>query len=237
MFKNYITTALRNLLRSKGSAIINIAGLTLGITGSLILFLLIRHYASFDTFHTKYDRIYRVNVQSRGYEGNDYSSGVQTVFPEAFKNDFPQAEEVVFTSYRAGSLVTIPQPSGPPKKFDEEYGVVYTQPSFFRIFDRKILHGEGERGLDEPNEAVISRSWAIKYFGDENALGEVVRFNGVDYKIAGVAEDVPSNTDFPFELMLSHITVKKELDDQGWRSIWSDTNATSCCAKARAPAP
>lgn len=116
MLKNYFTTAVRNLWRSKGSTIINISGLTLGVATSLILFLLVRHQTSFDRYHTKLDRIYRAVLQSDGNSGKNYSAGVQPVFWEAFKNDFPEAEEVVFTSYRgSGSLVTIPQAQGEPK--------------------------------------------------------------------------------------------------------------------------
>jgi putative ABC transport system permease protein len=222
MIRNYLKTAFRSLWREKGSTSINIAGLTLGITSSLILFLLVRHYASFDNFHSKRDRIYRVVNQSKGNNGNNFTSGVPAVLPEAFKNDFPEAEEVVFTSYRAGSLITIPQQNGAPKKYDETAGVVFTQPSFFRIFDRKVLIGSAEQSLDEPNEAVISKKLALKYFNREDAIGEVIKFDTLEFKVSAVMEDFPSNTDFPFNLMLSHITIKKKSDAQGWNSTWSD---------------
>jgi putative ABC transport system permease protein len=222
MIKNYLKTAFRSLWREKGSTTINIAGLTLGITSSLVLFLLVRHYSSFDNFHSKRDRIYRVVHQSKGNNGNNFSAGVPAVLPESFKNDFPEAEEVVFTSYRSGSLITIPQQSGPTKKYDEEAGVVFTQPSFFKIFDRKMLIGSAEKGLDEPNEAIISKKWALKYFGKEDAIGEIVKFDTLEFKIGAVMEDFPANTDFPFDLMLSHATIKKQSDAQGWNSIWSD---------------
>jgi putative ABC transport system permease protein len=222
MIKNYLKTAFRSLWREKGSTTINIAGLTLGITSSLILFLLVRHSSSFDNFHSKRDRIYRVVHQSKGNNGNNFSSGVPAVLPEAFKNDFPETEEVVFTSYRSGSLITIPQATGVPKKYEEEAGVVFTQPSFFRIFDRNMLIGSAEKGLDEPNEAIISKKWALKYFGKEDAIGEVVKLDTLEFKISAVMEDYPANTDFPFDLMLSHATIKKQSDAQGWNSIWSD---------------
>ena len=114
MLKNYIKTAFRNLLREKASTLINIAGLTMGITCSLVLFLLIRHLSSYDNFHSKRDRIYRVVHQSDGNHGKNYTPGVPSVLPDAFRLDFPEAEEVTFISYRAGSMVTIPQKSGEP---------------------------------------------------------------------------------------------------------------------------
>lgn len=102
MLQNYLKTALRNLLREKGSAFLNVAGLTLGITCSLVLFLLIRHLTSFDNYHVNRDRIYRVVTESDGNNGKFYTQGVPPALPEAFKQEFPEAEEVTFTSYRSG---------------------------------------------------------------------------------------------------------------------------------------
>jgi putative ABC transport system permease protein len=222
MLRNYLTTAFRNLLRQTSSTIINVSGLTLGITCSLLLFLMVKHLSSFDNFHSKRDRIYRVITESDGNNEKFYTPGVPPVFADAFRNDFPEAEEVTYASYRAGALVTIPQTNGEPKKFNEERGVVFAQPNFFKIFDRKILIGNAEKGLDEPNEAIISRSLAKKYFGKEDAVNEVVKFDTIEYKITAVMEDYPTNTDFPFDLMLSYASIKKSRDENGWHSIWSD---------------
>lgn len=223
MLKNYFTTAMRNLWRQKASTVINLSGLTLGVATSLILFLLVRNQTSYDRFHTKFDRIYRVVMEADGNNGKNYSSGVPPVLWEAFKNDFPEAEEVVFTSYHgAGSLVTVQTPQGELKKFDTDNNLVFTQPSFFKTFDRKLLLGKKQDLLQEPNEAVISKSTAVKIFQKEDAIGEVITFNGKDYKVAAVMEDFRENTDFPFNIMLSFITIKKEKDEQGWNSIWSD---------------
>ena len=222
MLRNYLKTTIRNLWREKGSTTLNLLGLTLGIAASLILFLLIRHHHSFDTFHKNASRIYRVGTQSKGNNGDDYTAGIPSLLPEAFRLDFSEAEEVTFTSYRSGGLVTIPQSSGEPKKFEESQGVTFAQPNFFRIFDRKILSGSAEQGLDEPNEAILSRSWAMKYFGKEDARGEVLKFDTREYKVTAIMEDPANNTDLPFQLMLSYTTIKKELDEHGWNSTWSD---------------
>lgn len=222
MFRNYFITAVRNLWRSKGSTIINLSGLTLGIASSLVLFLMVRFQSSFDNFHSKKDRIYRVVTSSDGNQGRDYTPGVPPALPEAFRNDFPEAEEVLFTSYRDGGLVTIPQKDGEPKKYEEERGIVYTQPNYFNVFDRKVLSGDGAKALDDPNEAVISKKAALKYFGKEDALGEVLNFEKRDFKVTAIVDDYPSNTDLPFDIILSFITIKKEKDEAGWNSIWSD---------------
>jgi putative ABC transport system permease protein len=223
MLKNYFTTAMRNLWRSKGSTIINISGLTLGVATSLILFLLVRSQTSFDKYHAKLDRIYRVVRQSDGNNGKSYDAGVQPVFWEAFKTDFLEAEEVIFTSYHgSGSLVTIPQSQGESKKFADDNNLVFTQSNFFKIFDRKILMGDVNKVLREPNEAVISKKSAMKFFGKEDAIGEVLSFEDKEYKVTAIMEDYPDNTDFPFNVMLSYITIKKSKDEVGWNGIWSD---------------
>jgi putative ABC transport system permease protein len=222
MFKNYLKTAWRNLLRQKGSTLINIAGLTLGMGASLVLFLMVVHFSSFDNFHSKRDRIYRVVNQSEGNQGKHYQAGVPAVLPDAFRNDFPEAQEVVFMSYRANSLVTIPQRAGESKKYQEERGIVYTEPSFFKIFDRPVVIGDALKGIDEPNEAILSTSLAKKYFGREDAIGEVLKFEDREFKVTAIVEDAPANTDLPFDLFLSYSTVKREREENGWNSIWSD---------------
>lgn len=221
MLKNYLKTAFRNLLRQKSSTFINVAGLTLGITSSLVLFLLVRHLSSFDNFHFNRDRIYRIVTQSDGNDGKFYSSGVQSVFPEAFRQDFPEAEEVTFTSYEHDVLITIPQKQDVAKKYTED-GIVFAQPNFFKIFDRKILTGNSVKGLDDPNEAIVSVSLAKKYFGREDAVGEVIGYDTMEYRITAVMEDAPTNTDLPFNIMLSLASIKAAKEKQGWNSIRSD---------------
>ncbi|MEJ7645191.1 MAG: ABC transporter permease [Chryseolinea sp.] len=222
MLKNYLKTALRNLIRESTSTTINVLGLTLGITCSLVLFLMIRHLSSFDSFHAKKERIYRVVHQSEGNHGTSYTAGIPTVLPDAFRLDFPEAEEVVLMSYRAETQITIPQRSGPPKLYNEEAGTVFTESNFFRIFDHKILMGEKSNPLDGPNKAVISRRWAEKYFESEDALGETVKVGEHEFTIGAIMENPPHNTDFPFDLMLSYSTIKAKNQKEGWDNIWSD---------------
>ena len=143
MLRNYLKTALRNLWRKKGSTFINIVGLSLGIAGSLVLFLIVSRHSTFDNYHAKADRIYRVSHSSKRSDGEGFTAGIPNTLPDAFRNDFPEAEEVVFTSYRSGALITVPQGHGEPaKKFEANRGVVFTQPGFFRMFDRKVLIGD-----------------------------------------------------------------------------------------------
>lgn len=222
MFKNYLTTAIRNLMRQKNTTLINVLGLTIGIAASFILFLLIQHHISFDTFNANYDRVYRVVTMSDGNTGSFYTPGIPTPLPPAFKLDFPEAEEVVFTQYQAGGLILIPQPDGDNKKFQEDRGIVITEPGIFKLFAREVLIGDVQKALDEPNEAVISVGLAKKYFDKEDVVGEVIKFDEREYKIGAVVSDPPNNTDLPFTVYFSYATIRTDNEAKGWGGIWSD---------------
>ena len=224
MIRNYFYAAFRSLLREKGNTFINVAGLTLGITTTLILFLIIHDGLRYDTYHTNIDRIFRIVSSGVGNEGITYSQGVPPVLPEAFQADFAGVEEVAFTSYRRGSLIVVPQVDGGVKKYEEPRGVVFTEPSFFRIFDRPLVSGTAEASLDDAQEAVISRKWAQRYFGREDVVGQSVIYDSVEYSITAVMEDYPSTTDLPFELMLSYNTIRQEMNARGWGSVADNDN-------------
>ncbi|HZX74548.1 MAG TPA: ABC transporter permease, partial [Cyclobacteriaceae bacterium] len=224
MFKNYLKTALRNLSRQRGTAFVNVLGLMLGISGSIILFLLLSHILTFDKFQENYDRIYRVVSEDEGNDGKNYSGGVPSPLPVAFRNDFPEAKEVAFTSYQAGGLILIPLANDEFKKFQEESGIVYTEPSLFKIFTIPAIIGDPVSGIGKPNEAVLSRSQALKYFGKEDAVGEVISYDKKDFKVTAIVEDPKDNSDFPFTVFLSYETVRKEIEAHGWGSTWSDEN-------------
>lgn len=225
MLQNFIRITFRTLLRNKASLFINIAGLTLGITSCIILFLILNDGASYDKHHTNFSRIYRIVSHTYDNGRDNFTEGIPPALPEAFRNDFDAAEQVVFTSYRRSSMITVEQPDGSFKKYEEPKGLVITQPSFFQIFDRKMIIGEATSSLDEPNEAIISRKWAIKYFqGEQNAVGKTVRYEDHDYSIRGVMEDYPPTTDLPFDLMLSFSTTKASFEAAGWDNVADQDN-------------
>ena len=225
MLKNYLKTLTRTLLRDKISTSINVAGLMLGVTSCVILFLILKDGASYDKHHKNFNRIYRVVSQSKENGRITFTQGIPPALPEAFRNDFHAAEDVVFTSYRRSSLIAVEQPDGTFKKYEEPKGLVITEPSFFKVFDRKMLIGDAAKGIDEPNEAIISHQWAVKYFqSDQNAVGKIIRYEDRDYSVRGVMEDYPSTTDLPFDLMLSYVTSKASFDGAGWGGVSDNDN-------------
>ncbi|HNP18642.1 MAG TPA: ABC transporter permease [Fulvivirga sp.] len=226
MLKNYIKTTMRSLMRSKSNTIINILGLALGITSSLVLFLLLNHLKSFDKFHANYDNIYRIVTESDGQGGNRaYTGGVPTPLPDAIREDFSDLKEVLFISSVYGDNLISTKNGTELKTFyeDDETRMAYTEQGYFTLFDFKLLTGNRQHLLDQPNKVVISERLAKRYFGDSDPLNKVLILNKTtDLVVSGVMENVPDNTDFPFEILISYATIKPENVKSGWGSISSD---------------
>ena len=135
MIKNYFKTAFRNLLRNKNFTIINIAGLAVGIAVCLCIFLVIQFELSFDNFHAKKDRIYRVITEQQNADGARPTSGVPFPLPKAMHNDFSSMVSTVVYSNRDDQIIITDETNGQTvKKIKEEQGVFFAGPSFFIIF-------------------------------------------------------------------------------------------------------
>jgi putative ABC transport system permease protein len=228
MIFNYIKIAYRNLLRRKGFAAINIAGLSIGIASCILLFVVVTYELSFDKFQKNYDRIFRVVTKERSVEEN-FTTGVPFPAVETFRMNFPDAVTAGLYS-RNGSQVTVVGEDStntrPVKKFIEDHGVFFAEPEVFSIFTVKFLSGSGGK-LNEPNQVVISRSLAEKYFGRwEDAVGQFVRLDlNILLNVAGVIEDAPSHSDFPFKLLASFKTLKQHGDSYGYSTHWGANNS------------
>lgn len=196
MFRNYVKTAIRSLLRNKRYLVINISGLSAGIAVCLIIFLVINYEKSFDDFHTKKDRIYR--ILTKGTNG-DSTSAVPFPVPTALKSDFPQFEEVCGIFSVTDVQVLVMDINGhPSKKFKEKGNAMFAEPSFFRIFDFPLLAGDAATSLKDPNSVVLTKAIANKYFGNwQQAVGRTIRIGtNLLLKVTGVMVDVPANSDF-----------------------------------------
>src|SRR5580765_3518447 len=135
MFRNYLKTAFRNLSRHKNYTIINIAGLAMGIAICITIFLIIQFETRFDDFHSKKDRIYRVLTEYHHADAANifYGPGVPLPMPQALKTNFPQVEQAA-TVYSEGNdqMLVLNEAGETLKKFKEEKGVLFTEPSFFK---------------------------------------------------------------------------------------------------------
>lgn len=222
MIKNYFTITIRNIQRNLGYTAINVFGLSLGITCSLVLFLMIAFFTSFDNYHKHKDRIYRLVNSSENRGRKDFGAGVPTLLPEAVKNDISGIDRTLFISGSNDGLFTVDD-NGTRKIFEQENGFAYTDSTYFTFFDVDFLSGSYKTALTEPNQIALTKRTASKFFGDADPIGKVVRLdNRIDLKVSGIMEDFPDNTNFPFEILISYTTIKKDKEEAGWGSVYSD---------------
>ncbi|WP_207512785.1 ABC transporter permease [Longitalea luteola] len=203
MLRNFFKTAIRNLYRNFNYTLLNIAGLAAGVAIFLLIYIFIHFETSFDSFHSKKDRIYRVLTEYHK-ENTWLSAAIPQPLPATIRYDFPQLEAVSGIYATSNNSVFVLNESGQTvKKFKEKSGTYDVEPEFFQIFDFKWLAGDPNSSLKDPLSAVLSRSTAEKYFGNwQHAMGRTVNMNGyVVLKITGVLEDPPANTDFQYKII------------------------------------
>lgn len=210
MLKNYLKIALRNLSRNKTYTILNILGLTIGISACLLIFLVIQFETSFDNFHPKKNNIYRVGTEFHNQDGVGYSAGAAFPVGPQLRLDFPQLEEVTSMYKRGEAQVSFKnEVTGQQTKLNER-NTYYIEPSFFKIFNFEWINGNPASSLSEPNQVVLTQETAEKYFGDwKSAVGKTIEYdNRYTFKVSGILKNFPSNTDFPLNMAISFSTLK-----------------------------
>ena len=220
-------------MRNKSYAAINIIGLSVGIAACTLIFLIIQFETSFDTFHTKKDKIYRVITAFHNPDGINLSSGVPLPISEGLRLDFPQLKQVAQVMQNDGSHYSIGNAGKGEqvKKFKEDWAY-YVEPQFFQIFDYAWLAGDKKTALSEPYTVVLSRDEANKFFGNwHDAIGKVIKYeNKTDLKVTGIIENTPPNTDIPMKLIISFATMRaKGSDYYGNLHDWVSTFGDNSC--------
>ncbi|MCC8427273.1 ABC transporter permease [Mucilaginibacter sp. UR6-11] len=221
MLKNYFKTAIRNLSRHKSNATINIAGLAVGFAAFLIIFLVVQYEQSFDSFHAKKNRIYRVVRVGTDPVSKGYYTGVPIPVTPALRTELSQVANAAAISGNGDGQVIIPGKDGTGlKKFKEANGVFFAEPQFFQMFDFGLIDGDIKTALNEPNTILLTKATAIKYFGDwRGIIGKTLKMNGAFLKVTGVLDNPPSNTDFPIKAVLSYASLSTDRNFNNWNSI------------------
>jgi putative ABC transport system permease protein len=198
MFKNNIKTAFRSLLKNKVFTFLNVAGLALGITTCLIIVLYVVDEFSFDKYNLKSDRIFRVNTDIK-YGDNATSRAIAApAIAQALVSQFPEVEKAV-RLLPDGALIK------KGNEFIREDKVVYCDSSIFDVFTLPMIEGDPKTALSEPNSVVITESAALKYFTRTNVVGQNLIFfhDSVIHKITAVIHDVPKQSHFQFDILVS----------------------------------
>lgn len=215
MLKNYFKTAIRNLKRQKIYSFINITGLSVGLACCILIALYIHFELSYDDFHQKADNIYRIIEIETESGKKQYSASVPAPLAPTLSEEFPGIIGVVRIFHP--SWIEKWKISYEDKTFFEE-DVFFADPAALDVFTFPLVLGHQEEALIEPHSAIITKEMAQKYFGHSNPIGKIVSIHGVQTKITGVIQDVPLNSHFRFNFLISLDT----LESPGFRNVVYD---------------
>ncbi len=196
MIKSYLITTFRNFLRNKNYTLINIIGLSIGITSCIIIFLLVTYDLAFDKFHSKYNRIYRVVHHSENASGVDLNGVTPYPFTKAFRNDFPEISQLTQLHDEGEALLTI----GAERLLVEK--ILFADSMFFEVFDFKVISGNPRKDLGEPGKAFLTKSLAEKIMKDGGKTTIKIA-NEVEVEVVGIIEDAPKDSHIQFSMIVS----------------------------------
>jgi len=215
MFKNLILVALRNFKKDKGYSLLNILGLTIGITFSLLLLFYVIDELSYDRYHEKADRIVRIVANVNEPENKMKWSSTQFQLGPTLKKDFPEVEQ----SARFVNADRVMYKNGDKEFYEEK--IFYADSNLFEIFTYPFVEGNAATALMTPMSMVLTQSLAEKYYGKgKSAVGQSLQNNRGDiYKITAVVKDVPKNSHIIFNALISASTLPT-----GFANSWGQFN-------------
>jgi putative ABC transport system permease protein len=197
MFRNYLLVTLRNLFKNGFYSFINITGLAIGVTCSILILLWVADETSYNKFLPKADRLYQVWV--RAFFDGKISSWTSVPLPtyEAFKTANSHIQRMTVTDWGGEHLMTV----GENRLLKRAY---YASEEFLEMFQFPLKQGNAEQVMDDPRSIVITESTAKALFGDEDPINQVIRVdNENDLKVTGVLYDIPSNSSFQFDFLMT----------------------------------
>ena len=197
MIKNYLKIAWRNLWKSKSYSIINIIGLSIGMTAVLIIGIWVQNQLQFDNFYSDKENLYKIWIKSQNDEGkvgmNEITSGRAA---RALVEDYPEVEHAARMYWSTTRLISFDD-----KKIKSKGNEV--DPDFIRMFDFKLLKGNGEQALQETKNIILTESLAKSIFGDIDPLNKtIILDNKEPYQVSAVMQDLPNNTSFDFTYLI-----------------------------------
>lgn len=222
MLKNYLKIALRSLQKNPVYSMINIAGMALGLACCLLILLYVQDELSFDAFHQKADRIYRLTeTHSSPDRGERHFPSTMGPVGPALVANFPEINSAVRLRSRTG-IGRIAVRRGENRFYEGDH--LIAEAGFFQIFDFKLIRGSPETALHEAFSVVLTESTAQKYFGNENPIGQVLSTDRYDLKVTGVVQDPPHDSHLAFSMLISFATLET---NKGWKQYtesWESSN-------------
>ena len=236
MLKNYFLTALRNFWRNKVFSSINVLGLSIGISASLVIFLIVYYEFSFDKFEKNRDRIYHV-VMDLKFNGTDgHSAAVPAPLSAAIQNEMTGIDNTVpvmqFQGDASVKVAIANNNTGKPFVIKKQLNVVFTNTQYFQLLDYAWIAGSPGEALKEPFSVVLTESHAKQYFGNipsSDIIGKQITYNdNVTTTVTGIVKDLDEHTDFTGAEFISFPTIAKtSMQDDFMMNVWKDWMAYS----------
>jgi putative ABC transport system permease protein len=214
MLKTYFKIAYRNLIRHKAYSIINISGLAIGMAASILILLWVQNELSYDRFHKNAEQIYRITCDASGFK----AAVNPAAMPAGLKAQMPEIKNTVRLSHLSTNLFEIGN-----RKFEEKR-VFYVDDTFLQIFSYALVKGDPLTALKRVDGVLITQDMAKKYFGQEDAIGKVLRKdNGGNVVVTGVLANIPANSDLQFDFILPMASIAKTNNDLK-NNVWDNFN-------------
>ncbi|HAP60476.1 MAG TPA: hypothetical protein DCR93_13610 [Cytophagales bacterium] len=221
MWRNYLKTAVRNLWKNRIHGLINLLGLSLGVAGSLILFLYVRYHSTFEAHVPDADRIHRLAVEFE-YQG-ELVKGPIAMIPaiDIIRSEIPQVEASTFVDMKGGGQLSVPE-GNLLNHFAIDDGIFRVDSLFFGVFPQTFLVGTAEGFTQSTQGVVISVEMAQRFFGDTDVVGRSLIYNeDEEYIVEGVITDPPRQSDLNFHVLLSAAPEQARYDAMDWGSLSS----------------
>lgn len=201
MIQNYLKTAFRHLFKNKLFSLINVLGLALGMACCFLIVLFLRHEFSYDQFHQKADRIYRVNYFA-GFGNTNFLLGrVPPPISPNLPDYFPEIEKSARMFGRSISVSIKDQESAALNKYEVE-NLYFSDSTILDIFSFQFLEGNAQNALDRPGSLIITREMAQQFFGTDQSIGRTVHFlDQYPFEVTGVVESFPANSHIEFNML------------------------------------
>ncbi|GAB3264316.1 ABC transporter permease [Larkinella harenae] len=204
MVRNYLKIAWRNLIKYPTTTGINVAGLTMGLATCLLIGLFIRNELSYDNYHTKKDRIYRVGMIRTAGENVEQWGVTPYPLAPALRTDFADWSKIARIHAEEEATVVVS-----PEKLFKEDKVVFAEPELLDVFDFNLLTGDGRAILNQPNQVILDERTARKYFGTASPIGKTLRLgNDLTVVVKGLMQDVPAQSNLPASMLVSFSSMK-----------------------------
>jgi len=216
MIKNYLKIAYRNLWKNKVTSFINITGLAIGMTASILILLWVQNELNFDRFHTDADKIYRLTTNIKA--NNWIWENTPLLLADAAKKEIPEIEETA-------RLYTYNQPVfNINNKLTYEKNCAYVDGSWFKLFHYDVLAGNVASFGQNPYSILISATVAKKYFGNRSAIGSSIRIDSLNYQVKAVVSDAPANSSFQYGVFIPLAALLKDKQRRENDEQWQNAN-------------